>query len=322
VKTLVTGAAGFIGSHLVDHLLARGDDVIGVDNFDPYYSPAEKRRNLEGALASGRFELIEQDIADGAALVRALRGRGFDAIVHLAAKVGVRPSVVEPVQYARTNVLGTQVLLDLARDRGVGSFICASSSSVYGNGASLPFAEAEETLHPASPYAATKRAGELLCQAHQQLHGGRFACLRFFTVYGPRQRPDLAIRKFLSLILARRPIPVFGDGLSERDYTWVGDTVAGIVAALDHATRVPSGFEIINLGTGRSTSLGRLIQIIGETVGIEPIVAAEPAQPGDLVRTQADTTRARRVLKWVAGTTLEQGIARYAESLPIPLTHR
>lgn len=309
---LLTGAAGFIGSHLAERLLERGDRVLGVDNFDPFYAPAEKRRNISAALDNDRFELLEADCAVPDAVHDALDQERIDAIIHLAAKAGVRPSIDDPVGYTRANVLATQAMLELARQRGIERFVFGSSSSVYGNNPKVPFAEDDPVERPISPYAATKRACELLCHAHWHLNGGGMVALRFFTVYGPRQRPDLAIRKFTTLMLRGEPIPMFGDGTSERDYTWIDDILDGVVAALDRTARVQD-FEIINLGESRTTSLRRLIDLIGESLGVEPRVEQLPMQPGDVRRTYADVSRARELLGYRPRTPVEDGIPRFVE---------
>lgn len=312
MRVLVTGAAGFLGSHVVERLLARGDHVIGVDNFDPFYSPEEKRRNLTHARATGRFELAEADIADQAALRRVMRGRPLDAVIHLAAKAGVRPSIADPAAYVRANVVGTQHLLSEAAACGVRRIVFASSSSVYGNASPVPFREDEAAASPISPYAATKRAGELLCHTHQHLYGGSLLCLRFFTVYGPRQRPDLAIRKFATLMSGGKPIQLFGTGSTERDYTWIDDIVDGVLAALDRSARVPDEFEIVNLGGGATTSLSRLVVLLGSALDIAPIVEHLPPQPGDVERTWADLSKARRLLGYEPRTPIKEGIVKFA----------
>jgi UDP-glucuronate 4-epimerase len=312
MRVLVTGAAGFIGSHVVERLLARGDEVVGVENFDPFYSPREKRGNLAGALASPRFALVEADLADPAAVAGVLRNRSIDAVIHLAAKAGVRPSIADPVSYVRANVLATQVLLAAAAAHEIRRFVFASSSSVYGNASQPPFNEAETAVQPISPYAATKRAGELLCYTHQLLHGGSVLCLRFFTVYGPRQRPDLAIRKFATLLTAGKPITLFGDGTTERDYTWIDDIVDGVVAALDRGARVPPEFEIINLGGSVTTSLARLVELLAKALDVTPKIEHGPPQPGDVQRTWADVAKAGRLLGYAPRTPIEQGIVKFA----------
>jgi len=310
----VTGAAGFIGSHVVERLLARGDSVLGMDNFDPFYSPAEKRANLARAMESPRCRLAEVDLADGAALGAALDGYShrLDAIIHLAAKAGVRPSIADPAGYVRANVLATQVLLDAAERRGVRRLVFGSSSSVYGNATTVPFSESATAVQPVSPYAATKRAGELLCIAQQHLHGGSIVCLRFFTVYGPRQRPDLAIRKFATLLTAGKAIPLFGDGSTERDYTWIDDIVDGVVAALDRGARMPRELEIVNLGGNRATSLRRLVELLSDALDVRPTIEYLPPQPGDVERTWADIAKAHQLLGYRPKVSIEQGIERFA----------
>jgi UDP-glucuronate 4-epimerase len=241
-----------------------------------------------------------------------LGGRPVDAIAHLAAKAGVRPSILDPVGYVRTNVLGTQAILAEAQARGIRRIVFASSSSVYGNASTVPFREDASATEPISPYAATKRAGELLCHTHQLLHRGSVLCLRFFTVYGPRQRPDLAIRKFSSLISAGRPIPMFGNGSMERDYTWIDDILDGVVAALDRSKQISDEFEIVNVGGSRTTSLSRLVELLGEALGRTPVIEHLPLQPGDVVRTCADISKARRLLAYRPATRIEDGIQKFA----------
>lgn len=314
-RILVTGAAGFIGSHLVERLLERGDEVVGVDNFDPFYSPAEKRRNLEGALANPRFRLIEADCAEGEALDAALGPEPIDAIVHLAAKAGVRPSIQQPAAYTRANIVATQSMLELAKKRGIERFVFGSSSSVYGNSAKVPFSEEERADEPISPYAATKRACELICHTYHHLYGTGIINLRFFTVYGPRQRPDLAIRKFGTLILKGEPVPMFGDGSMERDFTWIDDILQGVLAAVDRTRHVAGEFQIINLGESRTTSVSRLIGLISDALGMAPRIERLPLQPGDVERTFADVTRARELLGYRPTTPIEDGIPRFVEWL-------
>lgn len=309
---LVTGAAGFIGSHLVEHLLRRGTTVIGVDNFDPFYDPGEKRRNLEAALSDPRFRLIEADCADPEQVERALEDTPIDVIVHLAAKAGVRPSLEDPFGYTRANVVGTQAMLELARRRGIRRFVFGSSSSVYGDRAQVPFREDDPADRPISPYAATKRAGEVLCHTYHHLYGIGVTALRFFTVYGPRQRPDLAIHKFTALMARGRPIPVFGDGTTERDYTWIDDIVAGVLAAIDRSASA-SDFEIINLGESQTTSLARLIELIASALGVTPRIEPHPMQPGDVRRTCADVSKAAQLLGYRPTMPVEEGIPRFVE---------
>lgn len=315
MSILVTGAAGFIGSHLVERLLERGDRVTGLDNFDPFYAPAEKRRNLENALAHPSFRLVEGDCADLEAVESALGAEPIEAVVHLAAKAGVRPSIADPLGYARANLTGTQAMLELARHRQVTRFVFASSSSVYGNNPKVPFAEDDAVERPISPYAATKRAGELLCHTYHYLFGMGVIALRFFTVYGPRQRPDLAIRKFSRLIRRGEPIPFYGDGSTERDYTWIDDIIQGVLAAIDRTARAPGEYRIINLGESQTTTLSHLVELIGEALGVEPKLNRLPPQPGDVRRTFADITRARELLDYHPATPVEVGIPRFAEWL-------
>jgi UDP-glucuronate 4-epimerase len=313
---LVTGAAGFIGSHVSEALLARGQRVVGLDNFDPYYDPRLKRRNVESVRAAARraggedrFELAEGDICDGA-LVRALLERTRpDGVIHLAAKAGVRPSIADPAGYARANVLGTSVLLEESRRAGAARFVMASSSSVYGNSPTAPFGEEQDVSRPISPYAATKRACELLAHTHHHLTGTPTACLRFFTVYGPRQRPDLAINLFLSRVARGEEIRVFGDGSTSRDYTFVDDIVAGVLAAYDRIDA--HGCRVWNLGNSAPITLGDMIATIARVVGREPRIVRAPAQPGDVERTYADLTRAAAELGFRPRTGFAEGVARH-----------
>ncbi len=245
-NVLITGGAGFIGSHLVDHLMNEGGwRITVVDDLNDFYDPAIKRENINARLANPDFRLVEADIRNQETLVQALRETNFDCFVHLAARAGVRPSLKEPRLYVETNINGTLNLLELARAHGVKQFVFGSSSSVYGLNAKIPFAEGDQVFNPISPYAATKAAGELLCHSYAHLYDLRIVCLRFFTVYGARQRPDLAIHKFAKLISAGRPIPVFGDGTTRRDYTYIDDIIAGVRAAMDYDQ---SNYEVINLG--------------------------------------------------------------------------
>jgi UDP-glucuronate 4-epimerase len=314
VKVLVTGGAGFIGSHVCDRLVERGDQVVIVDSFDPFYSPETKRRNIEAVLNAGRATLVEADISDAARLDAALADEAFDAIIHLAARAGVRPSLERPLDYVRTNVEGTVALLELARRRGVRPFVFGSSSSVYGDSTPAPFVESEPASDPISPYAATKRAAELLCRSHAHLFGLSVMCLRLFTVYGPRQRPDLAIHKFTRLMSDGRPVPFFGDGSTERDYTYVGDIVQGVVRALDWSVAAPAGaFEIVNLGESSTTSLRQLVALISNALGVQPELDVQPSQPGDVQRTFASVDKARALLGYDPATSMEAGIARFVE---------
>jgi UDP-glucuronate 4-epimerase len=299
MKILLTGGAGFIGSHLLECLIARGDDVAVVDDFNDYYDPAIKRRNLP---KSG-FRLHETDIRDAAGLV--VREKP-DLLVHLAARAGVRPSQSNPALYESVNVAGTLGLLEACRQAGVGRFVFASSSSVYGD-AAVPFREDDENLHPISFYGVTKLMGEHYVRIYSALHGLRATCLRFFTAYGPRQRPDMAIHAFTTAITEGREIPMFGDGTTERDYTYVTDIVGGIVGAIDH----PEPFGVYNLGESRTVQLRTLIDLIGKNVGKTPRIRPMPEQPGDVKRTFASIDRAKKALGYAPRVAIEDGVREF-----------
>jgi UDP-glucuronate 4-epimerase len=305
-RVLLTGGAGFIGSHVAERLLARGDRVVVLDNFNDFYDPALKRRNA-AALEKAGAEVVTGDIRDRDR-VRELFERGrFDALVHLAALAGVRPSVEDPLAYADVNVQGTLILLEELRKRPQTRFVFASSSSVYGANERVPFREDDEIHHPVSPYAATKRAGELLCWTYHHLFGIQTACLRFFTVYGPRQRPEMAIAKFVRAVLAGKPIPFYGDGTTRRDYTYIDDIVQGVVAALDRC----AGYEIYNLGESETTSLSELVEQIGAVCGRAAVLDRQPLQPGDVLITFADVSKARAKLGYQPTTPVAEGLRRY-----------
>ena len=311
-KVIVTGAAGFIGSHVVEALLARGDIVVGIDNFDSFYDPDVKRANIAEAMLHPSFELVEGDVRDAAAMRRVIDAFDPDAIVHLAARAGVRPSIQDPALYAAVNVLGTTVLLDAARAAKISRLIVASSSSVYGNDATPPFREDEPAIRPISPYAATKRAAELMCETYAELCDWmRIISLRFFTVYGPRQRPDLAIHSFTRKILAGEPVPFFGDGTAERDYTYITDSVQGVLGAIDRTRTQAAGHEIFNLGESAVTSLSTLVRLIEQAVGKAARLERLPAQPGDVRRTLADISRARVQLGYAPAVQGSDGIPRF-----------
>lgn len=303
---VVTGAAGFIGSHLCEALLARGCRVTGIDCFDDFYDPSVKRSNIAGFAGDKRFTLVEADIRDERAMDDVMKQKP-EAVIHLAARAGVRPSIEKPLLYEDVNVGGTCVLLEAARYWGVGRFVFGSSSSVYGNNSKVPFSESDPVDHPVSPYAATKRACELLCHTYHHLFAMGIACLRFFTVYGPRQRPDLAIHKFARLIDQGRPIPVFGDGTTSRDYTYVDDIVAGILAALERC----DGYRLYNLGNSDPVTLRDLIQAIEQALGKKAVIEALPPQPGDVVQTFADISRAKAELGYEPRTNLAAGLQRF-----------
>ncbi|HTA19237.1 MAG TPA: NAD-dependent epimerase/dehydratase family protein [Polyangia bacterium] len=316
MRVLVTGAAGFIGSHLSERLVARGDEVVGLDNFDAFYPRAVKERNLAALAGSPRFSLVEGDVRASDDLARAFAKRP-DAVVHLAALAGVRPSLADPARYADVNVLGTVRLTEAARARGVRRVVFASSSSVYGLDSEPPFKESDPCLKPLSPYASTKRAGELGLFAAHHLYDLDVTCLRFFTVYGPRQRPDLAIHKFARLILAGKPIELYGDGSTSRDYTWIDDIIDGVVASLDETAetgqtgRAPA-FRIYNLGGSRTTTLLGLVELLSDALGKKPIIEWRPEQPGDMKRTLADVSFVGRALGYAPRVPIEEGIARFA----------
>ncbi len=308
---LITGGAGFIGSHLVDRLLSEGNwQVSVVDDFNDFYDPSIKHANIEPYRANPNFKITSTDIRDPQALATVFAESRFDCIVHLAARAGVRPSLSEPRLYVETNVNGTVNLLELAREHGVKQFVFGSSSSVYGTNAKVPFSEDDPIFNPISPYAATKAAGELLCHSYAHLHDLRIVCLRFFTVYGARQRPDLAIHKFTKLITSGQSIPVFGDGTTRRDYTYVDDIIAGVRAAIDYDQ---SKFEIINLGESRTVELRELISLLEEALGQTAKIDRQPMQPGDVPQTFADITKARRLLNYDPQTQIEAGIRRFVE---------
>jgi UDP-glucuronate 4-epimerase len=313
VKVLVTGGAGFIGGHLCQRFLDRGDSVVCVDTFDTFYDPAIKRATVEGLARSPGFRLVEADIRDLPRLEVELRAGEVDAVVHLAARPGVRPSIEDPLLYSRVNVEGTVSMLELARRLEVKAFVFGSSSSVYGDSSPVPFREDAPVAAPISPYAATKRAGELLCHAYSHLRGMAVVCLRFFTVYGPRQRPDLAIHKFARLMAAGEPIPFFGDGSTRRDYTYVDDILQGIEGAVSYARAHPGCFEIFNLGESDTVSLSRLVELLGAALGVEPVLRRLPAQPGDVERTFADISRARDMIGYAPRVRIEEGIPRFVE---------
>lgn len=305
-KILVTGGAGFIGSHVTERLLERGDEVTVLDNFNDFYDPALKRENADLVQGAGA-RLVEGDIRDREGMARLFDGGAFDGVIHLAAMAGVRPSLEDPLHYADVNVRGTLILLEELRRRPETRFVFASSSSVYGANEDVPFREADDIHHPVSPYAATKRAGELHCFTHHHLFGIPTTCLRFFTVYGPRQRPEMAIHKFVRATVAGEPIPFFGDGSSRRDYTYIDDITDGVVRALDRC----EGYEIYNLGESQTTSLSELVALIGEVCGAEPAIDRRPFQPGDVVVTYADVTKARERLGYRPSTGMREGLERF-----------
>ncbi|HSQ25116.1 MAG TPA: GDP-mannose 4,6-dehydratase [Pyrinomonadaceae bacterium] len=308
---LITGGAGFIGSHLVNRLLSEGDwHVTVIDDFNDSYDPSIKRTNIKRHLAHANYHLVEADIRDYDAMHQALSDANFDCIVHLAARAGVRPSLIEPRLYVETNINGTMNLLELARQRGVKQFVFGSSSSVYGTNEKVPFSEGDPIFNPISPYAATKAAGELICHTYSHLYDLRIVCLRFFTVYGARQRPDLAIHKFAKLISSGKTIPVFGDGTTRRDYTYIDDIIAGVRAAIEYDQ---SSYEVINLGESRTVELRELISLLESALGQTAKIDRQPMQPGDVPQTFADIAKARRLLNYNPQTQIEEGIKRFVE---------
>jgi UDP-glucuronate 4-epimerase len=306
-RILITGAAGFIGSNLTNSLLQRDDvQVIGLDNFDDFYSREQKEKNMSSFISNQDFSFIEGDVRNMNDLLALSE---IDVIVHLAAKAGVRPSIKNPILYQDVNVSGTQNLLELARQRNIKQFVFASSSSVYGINENVPWNE-EEKLMPISPYASTKLSCEMLGHVYSHLYGIRFLALRFFTVYGPAQRPDLAIHKFFHSISKGQPIPVFGDGSTSRDYTFVEDTIQGIKSAIDYDQ---SDFEIINLGNHKTVTLSTLIQSIEKICGKQAIIDRQPEQPGDVPQTYADISKAQKLLNYYPETELKIGLLKFYE---------
>jgi UDP-glucuronate 4-epimerase len=308
MKAIVTGAAGFIGSHLCERLLRDGWSVVGVDNFDDFYDPQVKRGNINDCLQSKQFKLVEADIRDAAAMNK-VTGKGVDIIVHLAAKAGVRPSIAQPAIYADVNINGTVTLLEAAKNNSIKKFVFASSSSVYGNNKKVPFSEDDNVDFPISPYAATKKAGELICHTYHHLTCMAMTCLRFFTVYGARQRPDLAIHKFARLVEDGKSIPVYGDGGMMRDFTYIDDIIDGTMAAIDKC----AGYNIYNLGESRPITVNTLIAEIEKALGKKAKIERLALQPGDVERTYADVTKARRDLGYNPNTEISDGLKSFVE---------
>jgi UDP-glucuronate 4-epimerase len=308
---LVTGGAGFIGSHLCGRLLKEGNTIICLDNFDSFYDPHIKIKNVEemGKKFPNRVELVTGDIRNDEHLKETFKKNRIDSVVHLAARAGVRPSINDPVLYQDVNIRGTIVLLEVCREFGIKDFIFASSSSVYGENQRVPFSEEDLDIQPISPYGATKRAGELLCYSYHHLYRMNIACLRIFTAYGPRQRPEMAIHKFTRLIDQGEKIPIYGDGSSRRDYTYIDDLIEGILAVMHHH----KGFQIYNLGESQTTSLNELIRLIEEAFGKKANVEMLEPQPGDVSITYADISKAERKLGYHPKIKIEEGIKRFVE---------
>jgi UDP-glucuronate 4-epimerase len=306
---LVTGGAGFIGSHLVEKLLHENHQVTVIDNFDPFYPREIKQKNLDAVRHFKKFDFHEIDIQDRFALEVLFGNTRFDFIVHLAAKAGVRPSIADPQGYYRTNVEGTINLLECCRKSGVNKFILASTSSIYGNTNKVPFCEDDPVDRPVSPYGASKKAAELICHTYHHLYKIKIHALRFFTVYGPRQRPDLAIHKFFDLVMHDQPLPLYGDGSTSRDYTYIDDIIAGIMKSMERI----DGYEIINLGNSRSISLMELVRLIGEVTGKTIKKEYFPMQAGDVITTSADISKAQKMLDYRPATRLEDGLKVFLE---------
>lgn len=314
---LVTGGAGFIGSHLCEHLLANGHRVICLDNFDHFYAPSIKEQNIAASLSHSLFNLVRGDIRDQVVLKNIFQENTVDCVVHLAAKAGVRPSIQQPLDYMDVNVNGTVTLLEAMHQAGVRRFVFGSSSSIYGNQTKIPFSETDDVSQPISPYAASKHSGELLCHVYHHLYGMEVACLRFFTVYGPRQRPDLAIHKFTQLALSGQPIPLYGDGGTRRDYTFVADIVRGI----EQVVEMPGlGYEIINLGGGQPVTLFEMVKAVEQALGQPLAINFLEKQPGDVEQTHADIRKANALFGYQPSISLLEGVRRFVEWYA-PLRH-
>ena len=311
-RVVLTGGAGFIGSHVAEALLRENTDLTIVDNLDEFYSPDRKKTNLQEIRQAGDFRFLQADICDPEPLRKLFAGMRCDVLIHLAARAGVRPSLEQPRLYERVNVAGTLNLLDLCREFNVPKVLFGSSSSVYGASSRIPFSEAQADLRPISPYAATKLAGELLCYTYAHLYRLSVVCLRFFTVYGPRQRPDLAIHKFTSLIEAGKPIRLYGDGNSGRDYTYIDDIVTGVLAALEYFSRDGGAlFEVFNLGNSHPVKLAEMVAGLERATGRTATYSHEPDQPGDVPLTWADISKAARLLGYKPATSFDEGLRRF-----------
>ena len=309
MSILVTGWAGFIGSHLVDRLIADGHTVVGIDNFDDFYDPGIKRRNVAQVLSMGELSVVEGDIRDVHALERCFASGKVDTVIHLAARAGVRPSLRQPELYFDVNVMGTLRLLEMMQKHGVSRMLFASSSSVYGNNPKIPFSETDKVDNPVSPYAASKRAGELLCYTFHHLYQFDVYCLRLFTVYGPRQRPEMAIHQFNRKIMTGEPVVIYGDGTSRRDYTYIEDVVDGFIKSL----AVLSGYEILNLGESHTVTLNALVALLEQFAGKKAVIRREPVQPGDVEVTYANIEKARRLIGYDPRWSLERGLGEFVE---------
>lgn len=304
---LVTGGAGFIGSHVCEALLKKGEKVIGIDDFNDYYDPKVKRKNISGFLSNKKFKIYEADIRNFDSLEKIFSENKIDKVVHLAARAGVRPSIKYPLLYEEVNIKGTLNLLELSKN--VKNFVFASSSSVYGNNKKVPFSEIDNVDNPISPYAATKKSGELLCYTYHHLYNIPITCLRFFTVYGPRGRPDMAVYKFTKAIKEGKSIEIYGDGTSKRDYTYIEDILQGIISALENNL----SYEIINLGESKTVELNYLVSIIEKEIGKKAKIIKMSLQPGDVDITYADISKANKLLGYNPKTPIESGIKKFVE---------
>jgi len=309
MNILVTGTAGFIGSHLVDRLLTAGYKVIGIDNFNDYYDPAIKEANIQEHLTNSGYQLYRIDITDEAAMQSIFDKHNIDLVVHLAARAGVRPSIKQPQLYNRVNLIGTTNILELMRKSKISKLVFASSSSVYGNNEKVPFSEEDIVDFPISPYAATKKAGELLCHTYHHLYGLDIFCLRLFTVYGPRQRPEMAISKFTRLILEEEILPIYSEGKSSRDYTYIDDIIDGIMASIKRV----EGYEILNIGGSDPIQLMDLVHLLEEVIGKKAELDLLPDQPGDVRTTYADIQKAKRLLDYAPDYPIKKGLEQYVE---------
>jgi UDP-glucuronate 4-epimerase len=322
-RVLLTGGAGFIGSHVAEALLRRGVQLWVLDNLDDFYSPAWKKANLEAVRRAGNYEFLQADICDKPRLQEALERARPHVVIHLAARAGVRPSIEQPSLYEQVNVGGTLNLLEMCRKLAVRKFVFGSSSSVYGATSRVPFSEEQVELRPVSVYAATKLAGEMLCYTYAHLFALPVICLRFFTVYGPRQRPDLAIHKFTALIETGKPVPIFGDGSAGRDYTWVDDIAAGVMAAVDYEPRPVDGvpFEVFNLGNSHPVKLVEMVELLESITGKRAILERNASQPGDVPLTWADISKACRVLGYRPAMPLQEGLEHFVGWYRIVRSH-
>jgi len=309
MNIVVTGGAGFIGSHLCEKLLSLGSKIICIDSFDDFYNPAIKEDNISEVTGSSHFKLYRSDITNPTQMEKIFSENSIDMVIHLAARAGVRPSIEKPLLYEKVNILGTINLLECCKKYNISKFIFASSSSVYGGNKKIPFSEKDNVDHPISPYAATKKAGELICYTYYDLYKISIYCFRFFTVYGPRQRPEMAIHKFTRRILGGEEIEIYGDGSSSRDYTYIDDVISGITKSLN----MVKGFEIINLGNSKTVKLIDLIRLIEITTGEKGNLKFTKSQPGDVFITYADIRKARKMLKYFPETNIEEGLIKFVK---------